>query len=141
MIPPGWRMAQSASERGSAWRPQSLRAYYFDLRKNESRRPKRRQPYTPATSLFAGLAAALDYVRQMGDGNLAAGRDALIANAELWRGDDACRRRSAGTEVIRAEFSSGRADSSRRAGRHRFYGDCKRFREQLVRSWLMDKQR
>jgi aspartate aminotransferase-like enzyme len=32
--------------------------------------------------LFAGLAAALDYVRQMGDGNLAAGRDALIANAE-----------------------------------------------------------
>ena len=29
------------------------------------------------------MAAALDYVRQMGDGNLAAGRDALIANAEL----------------------------------------------------------
>jgi len=33
--------------------------------------------------LFAGMAAALDYIRQMGDGNLAAGRDALIANAEL----------------------------------------------------------
>ncbi|MFY9702041.1 MAG: alanine--glyoxylate aminotransferase family protein, partial [Terriglobales bacterium] len=39
--------------------------------------------YTPATSLFAGLAAAFDYLRQMGDGNLAAGRDALVANAEL----------------------------------------------------------
>jgi aspartate aminotransferase-like enzyme len=38
---------------------------------------------TPATTLFAGMAAALDYVRQMGNGNLAAGRDALIANAEL----------------------------------------------------------
>jgi aspartate aminotransferase-like enzyme len=33
--------------------------------------------------LFAGLAVALDYVRQMGEGSLAAGRDALIANAEL----------------------------------------------------------
>jgi aspartate aminotransferase-like enzyme len=39
--------------------------------------------YTPATSLFAGLAAALDYVRQMGDGDLAAGRRALVENAEL----------------------------------------------------------
>jgi aspartate aminotransferase-like enzyme len=29
------------------------------------------------------MAVALDYIRQMGDGNLPAGRNALIANAEL----------------------------------------------------------
>ncbi len=83
MIPPG--LAYGAiSER--AWqrmeRAKSPR-YYFDLRKERKSTAKAETAYTPATSLFAGLAAALDYVRQMGDGNLAAGRDALIANAEL----------------------------------------------------------
>jgi len=83
MIPPG--LAYGAiSER--AWqrmeRAKSPR-YYFDLRKERKAAAKAETAYTPATSLFAGLAAALDYVRQMGDGNLAAGRDALIANAEL----------------------------------------------------------
>ena len=83
MIPPG--LAYGAiSER--AWqrmeRAKSPR-YYFDLRKERKSAAKAETAYTPATSLFAGLAAALDYVRQMGDGNLAAGRDALIANAEL----------------------------------------------------------
>ena len=83
MIPPG--LAYGAiSER--AWqrmeRAKSPR-YYFDLRKERKSAARAETAYTPATSLFAGLAAALDYVRQMGDGNLAAGRDALIANAEL----------------------------------------------------------
>ena len=83
MIPPG--LAYGAiSER--AWqrmeRAKSPR-YYFALRKERKSAAKAETAYTPATSLFAGLAAALDYVRQMGDGNLAAGRDALIANAEL----------------------------------------------------------
>jgi aspartate aminotransferase-like enzyme len=83
MIPPG--LAYGAiSER--AWQrmetAQSPR-YYFDLRKERKSAAKAETANTPATSLFAGLAAALDYVRQMGDGNLAAGRDALIANAEL----------------------------------------------------------
>src|ERR1700674_1976128 len=64
MIPPGL-----------AYGPISERAW--------QRRETAKTAYTPATSLFAGLAAALDYVREMGDGNLAAGRDALIANAEL----------------------------------------------------------
>src|ERR1035438_1892327 len=57
--------------------------YYFDLRKERKSAAKAETAYTPATSLFAGLAAAFDYLRQMGDGNLAAGRDALIANAEM----------------------------------------------------------
>ncbi len=83
MIPPG--LAYGAiSER--AWqrmeRAKSPR-YYFDLRKERKAAAKAETASTPATSLYAGLAAALDYVRQMGDGNLAAGRDALIANAEL----------------------------------------------------------
>jgi aspartate aminotransferase-like enzyme len=83
MIPPG--LAYGAiSER--AWqrmeRAKSPR-YYFDLRKERKSAAKAETAYTPAISLFAGLAAALDYVRQMGDGNLAAGRNALIANAEL----------------------------------------------------------
>jgi aspartate aminotransferase-like enzyme len=33
--------------------------------------------------LFAALGAALDFIRQMGDGDLVAGRKALIENAEL----------------------------------------------------------
>ena len=74
MIPPG--LAYGAiSER--AWqRMETTKSprYYFDLRKERKSAAKAETAYTPATSLFAGLAAALDYVRQMGDGNLAAGR-------------------------------------------------------------------
>lgn len=83
MIPPG--LAYGAiSER--AWQRMETTTsprYYFDLRKERKAAAKSETAYTPATSLFAGLAAALEYVRQMGDGNLAMGRDALIANAEL----------------------------------------------------------
>ena len=83
MIPPG--LAYGAiSER--AWqRMETTKSprYYFDLRKERKSAAKAETAYTPATSLFAGLAAAFDYLRQMGDGNLAAGRDALVANAEL----------------------------------------------------------
>jgi aspartate aminotransferase-like enzyme len=83
MIPPG--LAYGAiSER--AWermdRTKTPR-FYFDLRKERKAAAKAESAATPATALFAGLAAAFDYVRQMGDGNLAAGRHALIANAEL----------------------------------------------------------
>lgn len=83
MIPPG--LAYGAiSER--AWqRMETAKSprYYFDLRKERKSAAKAETAYTPATSLFAGLAAAFDYLRGMGDGNLASGRDALIANAEV----------------------------------------------------------
>ncbi|HUM04994.1 MAG TPA: alanine--glyoxylate aminotransferase family protein [Terriglobales bacterium] len=83
MIPPG--LAYGAiSER--AWQRMETTTsprYYFDLRKERKSAAKAETAYTPATSLFAGLAAALDYVRRMGDGNLAAGRKALVDNAEL----------------------------------------------------------
>ncbi len=82
MIPPGLAYG-AVSER--AWqRMEQTKSprYYFDLGKERKSATKGETAYTPATSLFAGLAAALDFVRQMGDGNLAAGREALIANAE-----------------------------------------------------------
>jgi aspartate aminotransferase-like enzyme len=83
MIPPGLAYG-AVSER--AWqRMENAKSprYYFDLRKERKAAEKGETSYTPATSLFAGLATALDYVRQVGDGKLAAGREALIANSEL----------------------------------------------------------
>jgi aspartate aminotransferase-like enzyme len=83
MIPPGLSYG-AVSER--AWqRMEKTKSprYYFDLRKERKAVEKGETSYTPATSLFAGVAASLDYIRQMGEGNLATGRDTLIANAEL----------------------------------------------------------
>jgi aspartate aminotransferase-like enzyme len=57
--------------------------YYFDLRKERKSQAKGETAYTPATSLIAGMGAALQYVRQMGDGDLAEGRKALVDSAEL----------------------------------------------------------
>jgi aspartate aminotransferase-like enzyme len=83
MIPPGLAYC-AVSER--AWkRMETARSprYYFDFRKERKSAAKGESAYTPATSLFAALGAALDFVRQMGDGDLVRGREALIANAEL----------------------------------------------------------
>jgi aspartate aminotransferase-like enzyme len=83
MIPPGLAYC-AVSER--AWRRMETTKsprYYFDLRKERKAAAKGESAYTPATSLFAALGAALDYIRQMGKGELSAGRDALIDNAEL----------------------------------------------------------
>jgi aspartate aminotransferase-like enzyme len=83
MIPPGLAYG-AVSER--AWQRMEKTTsprYYFDLRKERKAAEKGESSYTPATSLFAGVAASLDYVRQMGEGNLTTGRDTLIANAEL----------------------------------------------------------
>src|SRR5207248_3292578 len=83
MIPPGLAYC-AVSER--AWqRMESSKSprYYFDLRKERKSAAKGETAYTPATSLFAALGAALEYIRQMGNGNLAAGREDLVNNAEL----------------------------------------------------------
>src|SRR6201987_3949488 len=83
MIPPGLAYC-AVSE--SAWqRMETTKSprYYFDLRKERKSAAKGETAYTPATSLFAALGAALDYIRQMGNGNLAAGREDLVNNAEL----------------------------------------------------------
>jgi len=83
MIPPGLAYC-AVSER--AWkRMETARSprYYFDFRRERKAAAKGESAYTPATSLFAALGAALDFIRQMGDGDLVAGRKALIENAEL----------------------------------------------------------
>ena len=83
MIPPGLAYC-AISER--AWKRMETAKnprYYFDFRKERKAAQKGESAYTPATSLWAGLGAALDFVRQMGNGDLAAGRRALVDNAEL----------------------------------------------------------
>jgi aspartate aminotransferase-like enzyme len=83
MIPPGLAYGAISERAWQRMETTSSPRYYFDLRKERKAAAKAETSSTPATSLFAGLASALDYLRQLGDGNLAAGRDALIRNAEL----------------------------------------------------------
>jgi len=83
MIPPGLAYC-GVSER--AWqRMETTKSprFYFDLRKERKSAAKGQSAHTPATSLFAALGAALDYIRQLGNGDLAAGREDLVNNAEL----------------------------------------------------------
>jgi aspartate aminotransferase-like enzyme len=131
MIPPG--LAYGAiSER--AWqRMETTKSprFYFDLRKERKSAAKAETVSTPSTALFAGLAAALDYVRQMGDGNLATGRDALIANAEL-----CAAMTRAGVEALGLKlFAPGSPASALTAVAAPAGTDstaiCKRFREQF----------
>ena len=83
MIPPGLAYC-AVSER--AWRRMNTTTsprFYFDLRKERKSAAKGESAFTPATSLFAALGAALQFVREMGSGDLAKGRTALVDNAEL----------------------------------------------------------
>jgi len=83
MMPPGLAYC-AVSER--AWKRMDMTTsprYYFDLRKERKSAAKGETAYTPATSLFAALGAALDFIRSMGGGDLAKGREELINNAEL----------------------------------------------------------
>jgi aspartate aminotransferase-like enzyme len=83
MIPPGLAYC-AISER--AWRRMETTTsprYYFDFRKERKAAAKGEAAFTPATSLFAALGAALDFVRDMGNDDVAAGREALVNNAEL----------------------------------------------------------
>jgi len=82
MVPPG--LAYSAvSDR--AWQRMETSKnprYYFDLRKERKNGARGESSYTPSTALVAALNAALDYIREQGGGDLAAGRELLINNAE-----------------------------------------------------------
>jgi aspartate aminotransferase-like enzyme len=83
MMPPGLAYC-AVSER--AWKRMDSTTsprYYFDLRKERKSAAKGETAYTPATSLFAALGAALEFIRNMGTGDLAKGREELVNNAEL----------------------------------------------------------
>jgi aspartate aminotransferase-like enzyme len=83
MMPPGLAYC-AVSER--AWKRMDTTTsprFYFDLRKERKSAAKGETAYTPATSLFAALGAALEFIRSMGNGDLAKGREALVNNAEL----------------------------------------------------------
>ena len=83
MIPPGLAYC-AVSERG--WQRMETSKnprYYFDLRKERKAAANGESAYTPAVALIAALGAALDYIAAGAGGNIAAGRDALIHNAEV----------------------------------------------------------
>jgi aspartate aminotransferase-like enzyme len=83
MMPPGLGYC-AVSDR--AWKRMDTTTsprFYFDLRKERKSAAKGESAYTPATSLFAALGAALQFVRNMGNGDLAKGREELVNNAEL----------------------------------------------------------
>jgi aspartate aminotransferase-like enzyme len=83
MIPPGLGYCAIS---GRAWqRMETTKSprFYFDLRKERKAAAKGEAANTPATSLFAALGAALEFIRGMGNGDLAKGREILVDNAEL----------------------------------------------------------
>ena len=83
MVPPGISYC-AVSER--AWKRMEETKnprFYFDLRKErQSAVGKNESMYTPAIPIIAAMAASYDFLRQMGDGDLAAGRDELIESCE-----------------------------------------------------------
>ncbi|MGH9513542.1 MAG: pyridoxal-phosphate-dependent aminotransferase family protein [Terriglobales bacterium] len=83
MIPPGLAYCAIGERAWKRMETAKSPRYYFDFRKERKAAAKGESSYTPATSLFAALGAALDFIRQMGEGDLVAGRKALIDNAEL----------------------------------------------------------
>ncbi len=83
MIPPGLAYL-AVSE--AAWKRMDVATtprFYFDLRKERKSQSKGETAYTAATALVAGMSNALDFVRDMGKGDLRAGTVKLIDSAEL----------------------------------------------------------
>ena len=83
MMPPGLGYCAVSERAWQRMEKTSSPRYYFDLRKERKSAAKGETAYTPATSLFAALGAALEFIRGMGNGNLAQGRETLVNNAEL----------------------------------------------------------
>ncbi len=83
MMPPGLAYCAVSDRAWKRMEKTTSPRYYFDLRKERKSAAKGETAYTPATSLFAALGAALDFIRSMGGGDLAKGREELVNNAEL----------------------------------------------------------
>ncbi|MBV8113995.1 MAG: alanine--glyoxylate aminotransferase family protein [Silvibacterium sp.] len=82
MIPPGLAYLSVSDRAWDAMETSRNPRYYFDLRKERKNAHKGESSYTPAVALIAALGAALDFIAAQAGGDLAAGRDALIDNAE-----------------------------------------------------------
>jgi len=83
MIPPGLAYCAVSQRAWKRMESTTSPRFYFDLRKERKSALKGESAYTPATSLFAALGAALDFIREMGNGNLAQGGQELVNNAGL----------------------------------------------------------
>jgi len=83
MMPPGLGYCAISERAWQRMETTSSPRYYFDLRKERKSAAKGESAYTPATSLFAAMGAALEFIRAMGQGDLAKGREELVNNAEL----------------------------------------------------------
>jgi aspartate aminotransferase-like enzyme len=83
MMPPGLAYCAVSDRAWKRMESATSPRYYFDLRKERKSAAKGESAYTPATSLFAALGAALNFIRNMGKGDLAKGREELVDNAEL----------------------------------------------------------
>lgn len=82
MIPPGLAYCAVSDRAWQRMETTKNPRYYFDLRKERKNGAKGESSYTPSTALVAALAAALDYIRDQGAGDLASGRKLLVDNAE-----------------------------------------------------------
>ncbi len=100
MMPPGLGYC-AVSER--AWKRMEKTTsprYYFDLRKERKSAAKGETAYTPATSLFAALGAALDFVRGHGQWRPGEGPGRTGEQCRALRRDDARRSQGIGTQVV-----------------------------------------
>ncbi|HYX69124.1 MAG TPA: aminotransferase class V-fold PLP-dependent enzyme, partial [Terriglobales bacterium] len=82
MIPPGLAYCAVSERAWQAMEKSKNPRFYFDLRRERAAGEKGESAFTPAIALVAALGASLDYIRAAGNGDLAAGRDALIHNAD-----------------------------------------------------------
>jgi aspartate aminotransferase-like enzyme len=83
MIPPGLAYCAVSQRAWKRMETSKNPRYYFDLRKERKSASAGESAYTPAVALIAALGAALDYIAAGAGGDIAAGRDALIHNAEV----------------------------------------------------------
>ncbi|ACO31949.1 MULTISPECIES: alanine--glyoxylate aminotransferase family protein [Acidobacterium] len=82
MIPPGLAYLSVSERAWAAMEHSKNPRYYFDLRRERKSAKAGESAYTPSVALIAGLGAALDYIASQAGGDLAAGRENLVNNAE-----------------------------------------------------------
>lgn len=82
MIPPGLAYLSVSERAWAAMEHSKNPRYYFDLRRERKSAKAGESAYTPSVALIAGLGAALDFIASQAGGDLAAGRAALVDNAE-----------------------------------------------------------